>query len=84
MIEKDVAISILKDIQNSLNKDDWKSETLKTINVYDKNLRISINEKIKKLLEKQKIYVEKYGEEGKKTLKINKKIDEELKKIFTN
>lgn len=39
-MEKQVAISILEDIQNSLNKDNWKEESLKTINTYIKNLKI--------------------------------------------
>ncbi len=57
---------------------------LKTIKIYRKNLEIATNEKIQKLIKKQKEYMKKYGENGKRTQKLNKKIDEELNKIFSS
>ena len=47
-MDKEVAISILEDIQNTLNKEDWKNETLKTIKNYEKKLKDSQKEKVKK------------------------------------
>ena len=35
-MEKEVAISILEDIENSLQKENWKDESLKTIAIYRK------------------------------------------------
>lgn len=57
---------------------------LKTIKIYRKNLEIATNEKIQKLIKKQKEYIEKYGENGKRTQKLNKKIDKEINKIFNS
>lgn len=84
MIEKEVAIDILEDIQNSLMQKNWKEESLKTITIYRKGLEIATSPKIKNLVEKFKEYKEKYGENGRKTLKIAKKIDDETHKIYKN
>ena len=81
MIEKEVATSILEDIENSLYKKDWKEQTLKTISIYRKGLEISSNKKIKKLIQKHIEYRKLYGENGRKTIKINKKIDKIIRKI---
>lgn len=54
---------------------------LETIDIYKKNLEIATNEKIKNLIEKQKKYMEKYGENDRKTINLNKKIDKEITKI---
>ena len=67
MIEKEVAIDILEDIQNSLTQTKWKEESLKTIAIYRKGLEIATSPKIKNLVEKYKEYKEKYGENDKKT-----------------
>ena len=83
-MEKEVAISILEDIENSLQKDNWKEESLKTIAIYRKGLEIATNLKIKNLIEKHREYIKKYGENDKKTIKIGKKIDEEVKKIYNS
>ena len=83
-MEKEVAIRILEDIQSNLNQDDWKCKTLSTISQYKKGLLIATNDKIKKLVEKYKEYITKYGENGKKTMALGKKIDEEIKKIYNN
>lgn len=84
MIEKQIALNILEDIQDSLMKENWKEEPLKTIDIYRKGLEIATNPKIKNLMEQYKKYKEIYGEEDKKTLKIAKKIDEETHKIYNN
>lgn len=84
MIEKEVAIDILEDIQNSLTQTKWKEESLKTIAIYRKGLEIATSPKIKNLVEKYKEYKENYGENDKKTLKIAKKIDDETHKIYKN
>lgn len=83
-MEKEVAIDILKDIRNSLMKENWKEETLKTIAIYRKGLEIANNQKIEELIKRYKEYKEKYGENDKKTLKIAKKIDDETHKIYNN
>ena len=83
-MEKEVAIRILEDIQSNLNQDDWKCKTLSTISQYKKGLLIATNPKIKKLVEKHREYIKKYGENGKKTIAVGKKIDEEIKKIYNN
>ena len=81
-MEKEVAISILEDIENSLQKENWKDESLKTIAIYRKGLKIATNPKIKNLIEKHREYIKKYGENDKKTIKNGKKIDEEIQKIY--
>lgn len=83
-MEKEVAISILEDIENSLQKENWKEESLKNIAIYRKGLEIATNPKIKNLIEKHREYIKKYGENDKKTIKIGKKIDEEVQKIYNS
>lgn len=82
MIEKDIAIDILEDIENSLYSDNWKHETLKTISIYMKNIEVSTNRKIKKLMRKHQKYMSTYGEDDKRTIKLVKKIDDEMLKIY--
>lgn len=83
-MKKEIAINILEDIEDSLIQKNWKEESLKTITLYRKGLEVSTSTKIRKLIEKQKEYLEKYGESGKKTLQINKKIDDEIRRIYSN
>lgn len=83
-MEKEVAIRILEDIQRNLNQENWKCQTLSTIRQYKQGLLIVTNDKIKKLVEKHKEYIKKYGENGKKTMALGKKIDEEVKKIYND
>lgn len=83
-MEKEIAINILQDIEDSLMQKNWKEESLKTIALYRKGLKVANSTKIRKLIEKQKEYLEKYGESGKKTLQINKKIDDEIRRIYSN
>lgn len=82
MIEKNTAIDILEDIQHSLYSEDWKGNTLRTISMYTKNLEITINPKINKLINKYQKLVKQYGEDSKRSGKMAKKIDEEMKKIY--
>lgn len=83
-MEKEVAIRILEDIQRNLNQENWKCQTLSTIRQYKQGLLIATNDKIKKLVEKHKEYIKKYGENGKKTMALGKKIDEEVQKIYND
>ena len=83
-MNKNEAINILEDIQSNLNQGDWKCKTLSTISQYKKGLLIATNDKIKKLVEKHKEYIKKYGENGKKTMALGKKIDEEVQKIYND
>lgn len=84
-MEKSVAISILEDIQQALNDtNNAKDKALKTIELYRKNLEIATNDKLKELIKKHTEYCRKYGEDDRKTLKLSKKIDKELHKIFDN
>lgn len=83
-MEKEVAIKILEDIQSNLNQENWKYQTLSTIRQYKQGLLIATNDKIKKLVEKHKEYITKYGENGKKTMALGKKIDEEVQKIYND
>ena len=83
-MEKQVAIDILEDIKQCIIDDDSGVRALKTIDIYRKNIEISINPTIKKLVDKQKEIISIYGENDKKTIQINKKISKELSKIFNN
>ena len=47
-MEKDVAITILEDIQDALCTDNPKENALKTLEIYRKDLEISTSTKIKK------------------------------------
>lgn len=84
-MEKSVAISILEDIRQALNDtNNAKDKALKTVELYRKNLEIATNDKLKELIKKHTEYSRKYGEDDRKTLKLSKKIDKELRKIFDN
>jgi len=41
-------------------------------------IKISTNKKIRNLIEEQKEYMEKYGENSKRTINLNEKIDKEI------
>lgn len=81
MIDKEKAIEILQEIESQLNYKDLE-QAEKTIDIYIKNLKISTNDNIKKLIEKHKICIEKYGEDGFRTKMLAKKIDKELSTIY--
>lgn len=84
-MEKQVAISILQDIQDSLKDEkNAKIKGLQTISIYKKDLEIATNEKLKELITKHTEYVKRYGEYDRKTLRLSKKIDKEMRKIFNN
>lgn len=80
-MEKDVAVSILEEIQDNLRSANWKQKTLKTIKLYEKNLEISSNEKIKALVDKYNRHLQAFGESDKRTMSLLKKIDKEIVKI---
>lgn len=81
-MKKQIAISILEDISTSLMDNNWKEKTLKTIEIYRKGLEIATNVKIKNMIDKHSEFTKKYGENHKKTIKLGKKIDEEIQKIY--
>lgn len=81
-MEKNVAISILKDIQKTLMDNNWKEKSLQTIEIYEKGIEVATNEKIKKMINKHSQYIMLYGEADKKTIKLAKKIDKEMQKIY--
>lgn len=81
-MKKEVAIDILEDIQNSLMSSNWKQETLKILNHYIRGLEIATDEKIKKMVNKHCEYKKIYGENGRKTIYLSKKIDKEIQKIY--
>ena len=83
-MERKVAISILQDIQNRLMESNWKEKSLGIIDFYTKELKVATNEKIRKLRNKHYKYSMLYGEAGKKTIKLLKKIDEEIQKNCNN
>ena len=41
MIEKQIALNILEDVQDSLMQKNWKEQSLKTIAIYRKGLEIA-------------------------------------------
>lgn len=81
-MEKKVAVDILEDIKQSIIDDDSGVKALNTLEIYRKNLEISVNPKIRKLVDEQKEIISKYGEDDIHTVKINNKISKELNKIF--
>lgn len=83
-MDKGVAVSILEDVKQSLYNENAKQKGLSTINQYICGLKITQNEKIQQLINKQKEYCKLYGENDKRTVKLNRKVDEELKKIFSS
>lgn len=83
MIEKDISLEILQDIQNILKTDNIE-KSLKTLDIYRKNLELSCNKDLAKLIEKQKNLINTYGENDNQVLKINKKIDKQIRKIFNS
>ena len=83
MITKQEAVDILEDVLHSLNdQGDGISKALSTTNTYIKDLKVSTDQEIKKLIEKQKKYISLYGEEDARTLRLNKKISKKISTIF--
>ncbi len=81
MMEKTKGLEILENIETKLNYDDWK-EAKKDVECYIKNLEITIDKEIKKLVVKYKKCVKKYGEDNIRTRMLTKKIDKKLKAIY--
>lgn len=84
MVEKQVALDILEEIKQNIQEDDSGTKALKTINIYRKNLEVAVNPKIKELIEQQKEAMAKYGEDDKRTIKLNKQISKEMGKIYNS
>lgn len=80
-MEKETAINILQDIYDSLQGYDWKNKGLKTLKIYRRNLEMSTDKEIQQLIEKQKEYLEKYGENSIKTKRLNKRVDKKIREI---
>lgn len=80
-MEKETAINILQDIYDSLQGYDWKDKGLKTLKIYRRNLEMSTDKEIQQLIEKQKEYIEKYGEDSIKTKRLNKRVDKKIREI---
>lgn len=81
-MKKSTAINILEDIQDSLYCNNWKENSLLKIRYYTNCLEVSISPKINKLIEKYRKSINQYGKNNKKSLKLAKKIDDEIDKIF--
>ena len=79
IMEKKVAVDILEDIKQSIIDDDSGVKALNTLEIYRKNLEISVNPKIRKLVDEQKEIISKYGEDDIHTVKINNKIHRHYK-----
>lgn len=82
MIEKERAVNILEEVENSLMSNNWKQDTLKIIIPYIKELEIATDGKIKKMVHKHCEYKKIYGKNGRKTIYLSKKIDKEIQKIY--
>lgn len=82
-ISKPIAISILQDVKDSLSQENWEEQTLRTINIYKKNIEISMNPTIQKLVRKYKKCFDKYGENNIMTIILGRKIDKKMQEIFT-
>ena len=78
MIEKSVALDILKEIEENLFKENWKNTTLSTVNQYKKGLLIATNEELKYLVEESK----KYSEESEEYKKIANDINIRISNIY--
>ncbi len=84
-MDKQVAIDILEEIKLTLsNLETWRENGLKVVSKYKLELELKTNSKIKRMIKVQQKYKDKYGEFDKKTIAINKKISEEIKKILNN
>lgn len=82
MIEKERAIGILEDIQDSLMSSNWKEKTLQNINLYIRGLEVATDEEVKEMINKHCAYTQKYGENGRKTVALGRKIDKKVQKIY--
>ena len=65
MVEKSVAVEILTYIYQTIAKGD-NDRALKDIDIYTKNLEITLDSKVLELLEKYNEHVAKYGENRQK------------------
>lgn len=82
-MKKSVAIDILKDVRESLLQENWQEQTMRTIKIYKKNIEISMNPSIQKLIKRYKKSFDRYGERNIMTVILGKKIDKKMQEIFT-
>ena len=82
MIEKTIVINMLEDIKSNLKYNN-RERALKDVNIYIKNIELTVNKKIKKLTAKCKLYRKKYGENHILFIITSKKLDKEIHKIFS-
>lgn len=80
MIEKSVAINILEDIQQCLNKEKWQVKTLSAVKQYKNGILVSIDEELKELIEEHK----KYDENSAEAIELSEKISKKLRKIYNS
>ena len=66
-MEREVAISILEDVKESLFC--GKESGIKTLDIYQKNLELATSPKINKMINLQNEYIKKYGENRKQNNK---------------
>ena len=82
-MEKSIAINILEDIKDSLSQENWEEQTMKTIRTYRKNIEISMNPQIQRMVRHYKRCFDKYGENNIITILLGKRIDKKMQEIFT-
>lgn len=82
-MEKSVAVEILIDVKESLLQENWQEQTLKTIKTYRKNIEISMNPQIQRMVKRYKKCFDKYGERNIMTVILGRKIDRKMQEIFT-
>ena len=78
------ALNILEEIKENLYVNDNGISALKTINIYKKNLYLASNKDLERLINKRLVCLNKYGENNFKTIRLTKKIDKIIHKIFNN
>ena len=78
------ALNILEEIKKNLYVNDNGISALKTINIYKKNLYLATNKDLERLINKRLVYLNKYGENNFKTIRLTKKIEKIIHKIFNN
>lgn len=81
MILKSDAINILEELEEDLKKGNTE-KAKQDINYYIKNIEITTNKKINELMFEYLEKKNKYGLYNRRTIRISKKIDKEILKIF--
>lgn len=84
MIKTQEFINILEEIKNTFNTENWQENGLKETEKQIKIFKFYQSKKYNNLKNKQQKYLKKYGMNGRKTIRINKEIDNRLKKIYNS